>query len=663
MIELIFELKENPLEYDDVVVIPSYFPISPDFKLSTQIQSNEEIRRLPGGFEDVVRAISILPGVAQAQNGRNDLIIRGGSPSENLYVIDNLEANNINHFGTQGASGGPLSFINLDYVEETAFSTGGFGVRFGDKLSSVLDIKLRNGRSDRVGGKATISASQFGLDFEGPIKGNGSYLFSARRSYLDFIFKASGFSFVPEYWDYIGKINYNLGRSNNISLLTTGALDNVKYFNKTADDLFDNSRVLGSDQNQALNGITWLHLFPNGYTNVTVGFNYADYYYQQNDSLLIPIFKNNSFEKESYIKSEVIYQLSRYFELTAGAKTTNVIFRNDVLISDYTTDFGESLSIDKVYKSNATKASSFLQFSLNKDWLRITLGSRIDYFDLIKDKFEISPRLLGSLALNSNTKLNLSVGRYYQSPSYVWLIADPINRELSFLSADQYIAGIERLLRRDIKLSLEGYYKRYSNYPTSIDRRYIIMANTGAGFGGSDEGFASFGLDRLSSDGTGRSWGLELFAQKRFSELPYYGLVSIGYGKSEFTALDGIRRSSNWDQRWIVNLGGGYVFNSLWEAGIKFRLATGRPYTPFNSDGTKKTLFYNTKRLRTNHSLDIRVERRWMFSKWMMVTYIDIQNIYNRKQKDVPRWNERDGSVDDVAGIGILPTIGLSVSF
>jgi hypothetical protein len=163
-----FKLYENAIQLEKVVVKPSYFARLPEYKTSTQIQTNEEIRKLPGGFGDVVRAVSILPGVAQVQAGRNDLIIRGGAPSENLYVVDGFEIQNINHFGTQGSSGGPLSYINLDYIDQTSFSTGGFGVKYGDKLSSVLNIDLKDGRQDGLGGKGTISATQFGLDLEDP---------------------------------------------------------------------------------------------------------------------------------------------------------------------------------------------------------------------------------------------------------------------------------------------------------------------------------------------------------------------------------------------------------------------------------------------------------------------------------------------------------------
>ena len=121
-----FDLNEEPIQLNDITVKSEYFTKTPSEPISTTSFGYEEIRRSPGGFEDVVRALSVLPGVAQADAGRNDLIVRGGAPSENLYIVDGMEIPNINHFGTQGAAGGPLSYINLDFVKETSFSSGGF---------------------------------------------------------------------------------------------------------------------------------------------------------------------------------------------------------------------------------------------------------------------------------------------------------------------------------------------------------------------------------------------------------------------------------------------------------------------------------------------------------------------------------------------------------
>ncbi len=661
--ELTIPLMESAVQVDAVQVTASYFQKLPDTPLSTLTQSNEEIRRLPGGLEDVVRAISILPGVAQVQAGRNDLIVRGGAPSENLFLIDNIEVPNINHFGTQGASGGPLSFVNLDFVENTTFSTGGFGVRYGDRLSSVLTIDLRDGRRDKIGGKATISASQFGLNLEGPSGPSGEFIFSARRSYLDFIFKAAGFGFVPEYWDFLGKANYRLGNSDRLKVVAIAALDDVRFFNDTQKQRFDNSRILGSSQNEAVAGITWQHLFASGLVTVTAAHTYMDFRYVQSDSLLVPIFRNISVEREASLRSDILFHASKSTEVTLGILAKVPDFSSNVTLRPFATSFGDSLGINASYGATAFKGAVYGQVSQDLGFGRLTLGARVDYFNLIEHKVAFSPRLSVTVPLTAVTNLNASVGRYAQAPSYIWLVSNPTNRDLRFILANQYVLGVDHALRPDTRVSLEGYIKKYSDYPASTLRPYLVLANTGAGYGGSEDGFASFGLDPLSGGGTGESHGVELLAQKRLSEIPCYGTVSVSYNVTKFRGLDGVLRASSWDQRWILNVGGGYIPNSEWEFSTKFRYVTGRPYTPFNPDGTQDPAFYNALRITPNHSLDVRVDRRWSFATWTLITYVDIQNIYNRKPVDVPRYNPETRRAEQNASIGILPSIGVSAEF
>lgn len=661
--EISVAIMENLIQLEGVEVTAGYFTKIPDTPLSTLTQTNEEIRRLPGGLEDVARAIAILPGVAQVDGGRNDLIVRGGAPSENLFVIDNIEVPNINHFGTQGSSGGPLSFINLDFVENTSFSTGGFGTRYGDKLSSVLNITLREGRKDGIGGKATISASQFGLNLEGPVGKDANTLFSARRSYLDFIFKAAGFGFVPEYWDFLSKTSVRLGPKDQLSILAVAALDNVKYFNDTENKRFQNSRVLGSDQNQIVGGVSWQHLFAKGYSTVTFGQSYVDYNFRQSDSNLVRFFSNQSLEHESSIRGDVFVHLFKSTELMTGVQAKLIDFSADIFLRPFETRFGDSLNVDASFRTTGFKGSAYAQLSQVFGRSRLTLGGRIDYFDLI-EKYTFSPRVSYTVALTPATNLNASIGRYSQAPSYIWLAANAQNRSLEFIDVTQSVVGIDHMLRADTRVSLEGYVKRYSDYPASVMRPYLVLANTGAGFGGSEDGFSSFGFDPLVSRGSGSAQGVELLVQKKLSEVPCYGTVSVSYNRSEFKAIDGVERPSSFDQRWIINVGGGYVFNEKWEISTKFRYATGRPYTPYDQFGYQNPALYNAARIGANHSLDVRVDRRWSFSSWTLVTYADIQNVYNRKPLSVPRYNARLGQAEtNVSSIGILPSIGVSAEF
>jgi hypothetical protein len=661
--EITIELQESDVELGGVSVNAEFFRASPDVPVSTNLQSNEEIRRLPGGFEDVVRAVSILPGVAQASAGRNDLVVRGGAPSENLYIVDNLPVPNINHFGTQGASGGPLSFINLDFVGSTSFSSGGFGVKYGDRLSSILDIELRDGRQDRFGGKATISASQFGLNLEGPVTPGGSILLSARRSYLDFIFKAAGFGFVPEYWDFTAKAVYNPTQSDRITVLGLAAIDRVHLFNETADKRLDNSRILSSSQNEASTGLVWRHLFGSGYSIVTLSQNYSDFDYRQNDSLLNPVFLNSSVEVERVLRGEVVLEIPGGYELSAGVGGTVKRISSGMLLPPFRTSFGQTLAVNTSFDTSALKGSAFLQLSRTLGRLTLTAGLRADAFSLITAKPTLAPR--GSLLarLSDLTALSASVGMYYQNPSEVWLAAVPSNRNLSPISVAQYIIGIDHILRSDTRLRLEVYLKRYLDYPVSLARPYLILANTGAGFGGSEDGFAAFGLDPLVSAGRGEARGIEFSAQKKLSEIPCYGLMSISYNASRFTALDGVSRPNSFDQPWIITLGGGYCFNESWEVSTKFRYASGTPYTPMNGDGTQDASQYNSARLPARHSLDIRADHRWLFGTWTLIGFCDIQNIYNHREKSIPRYNKRLQIVEYPESIGILPSIGISAEF
>ena len=267
-----------------------------------------------------------------------------------------------------------------------------------------------------------------------------------------------------------------------------------------------------------------------------------------------------------------------------------------------------------------------------------------------------------SYFLTESTNLNFSTGIYRQAPSYIWLSV-PENRDLEPIQVNQYILGISHNLRDDTRVKLESFYKDYSKYPSSNLRPYLVLANTGAGFGGSEDNFSTFGLESLSSDGKGYSRGIELSVQKKSSRINHYGIASITFSETKFTGLDGIERTGQYDQRWIASLSAGYIFNEKWEAAVKFRYATGSPYTPFNPDGTQNVFDYLTRTLKDTHGLDVRVDRRWDFEGWALITYLDIQNIYNNKNITQVRWNYQEQKIDENEEIGILPSIGISLEF
>jgi len=223
--------------------------------------------------------------VAQASAGRNDLVVRGGAPSENLYLVDGFVVPNINHFGTQGATGGPISYINLDFVRETSFSSGGFPVNFGNNFHLSFQFDLRNGRTDRIGGKATISASEFGLDLEGPITQTAvsSFLYE-EAIWILFLMRPDLILFPNTTTRFLKQLLMLILKSNINYLL--GALDYVNFNNSTSDNRYQNSQILGSNQNNYLAGVSYQHLFDNGFYNIRLSRNYTNYDQYQNDTLL-----------------------------------------------------------------------------------------------------------------------------------------------------------------------------------------------------------------------------------------------------------------------------------------------------------------------------------------------------------------------------------------
>ena len=473
---------------------------------------------------------------------------------------------------------------------------------------------------------------------------------------------------MPEYWDFIGKANYSIDRANEVSFLMIGVLDNVRFFNDDLDQRFSNSRILGNSQDQYFSSLSWKHLRGNGFSTFSFGRTFNTYDFLQTDSLLAPVFVSNSREGETSLSADGVFLLDRSLELSFGAQGKFARIEGDFSWTPTQNSFLEDPNVGNLanaWDTTELKANAYVQLARTFfKRLRVTAGARLDYFNLIDEPAVVAPRASLRYELNDLTALTLSGGTYYQSPSYIWLMSNGANTRLRHVRVDQAVLGVERLLASDLRVRVEGYVKDYSDYPASVERPYLVLANTGAGFGGAEEGFASFGLDDLVSDGAGLSRGVELLVQKRLSDIPLYGILSLSYNNTEYTALDGVSRPGSYDQRIIFNLSGGWKIDNNWEVSAKFRYGTGTPYTGFLATGARGYAAFNGERLPDFHSLDLRVDRRWNFSGWNLITYIDIQNVYNRKNVQGYRWDPRNSRIESTGGsIGILPSIGVSAEF
>jgi hypothetical protein len=668
---VVVRLVAAPSDLAAFEVRATYFSPAIEGATSTQSLGSEAIRRAPGVQEDVIRAVALLPGVGVTQPGRNDLVVRGGAPFENLFLVDGIEVPNINHFGTQGSTGGPLSLINVDAVEQASFSAGGFAAKYGDRTASVTSITLREGNRERFAGEATLSATGGFLVGEGPLGDNGSFYVSARRSYLDFLFKAAGFGFVPAYADLQVKAVQDLTPRDKLSFLLIGADGTVTFFNDDADQRYENSRVAAPTQRQYFSGLTWRRLVPRGILDVTLGRTWTDFRTIQNDSLAPPntIFRAFSTEGEQSLRVDLSVQATPRVELSVGsvARYASNLSYDLLLPGALRTDAGgmpQPLAVDTTFTADRQALYTQLGWQATPR-LRTTVGLRGDRYGFLEGAFRTSPRLGARYTLTERTALTASAGRYWQAPSYIWLVGDPSNRTLNPFRADQAVVGIEHLPRADVKLQLEAFVKGYAEYPRRVFRPQAVLSPSGFDDVTSD---IPFGLEPLTATANGRSVGAEFFVQKQLSEIPVFGLASVSVSRTTFDGADGVRRPGSFDTRAIANAVLGWRPNARWELSGKFRVASGLPTTPFVESGPTAgqqdfTQWNGGERLPLFHALDLRVDRRWSLRSVQLISYIDIQNVYSRENVSGVRWDQRTGMVERNSSIGLLPSIGFSIEF
>ena len=665
---VVIDLQPRVFTLATVDVAPSYFEPTREAPVSTQRFTAEEIRRTPGVQEDVIRAVSVLPGVGVTTAGRNDLVVRGGAPFENLFVVDNIEVPNLNHFGTQGSTGGPVSLIPIEFVKDASLSAGGFGVRYGDRTSSVTTIALREGNRARRATTLNLSATGLGAIVEGPLPNDGSLLVSVRRSYLDFVFNAVGFPFIPAYTDVTLKAVQRPSARDELSFLFIGARDRITFKNDDADDRFDNSSVLGSSQDQYIAGATWKRLLPNGVLTSTLGRTWSRFDAAQRDSSNPPqqIFGAQSTEGETSLRTDLTLQLSARTEFSAGliAKYAGALDYDITLPGASRMDQNgvpRPLRVDTSF--TAFRQAAYVQNSLQlTDRLRLTLGLRGDWYQFLRNEIRLAPRGALAWSVDEANTFTLAGGQYYQAPQPIWLVGSRENlRTLQPLRADQLVAGWQRLLRPDLKLQVEAYGKRYSDYPARAFRPRAVLQPSGFDNVTND---IPYGLEPLVALGTGSVRGAEVLLQKRLSDVPVYGLISASYNRTRFRGLDGSTSVGAFDSPMVFNGLLGWRPNARWEFSGRVRSAAGLPTTPFTTAGQLDFARYNEgERLPQFFALDLRIDRRFVFRRSQLVTYIDVQNATSRKNISQIAWDARQRAAVPNESIGLLPSIGINWEF
>lgn len=646
-------LEEDISQLETVEIKSTASDKTEESPLSLRTIGANEIQRNPGGNRDISKVIQGLPGVTYTPSFRNDIIIRGGAPNENRFYLDGVEVPNINHFATQGSSGGPLGMINVDFIREVEFYSGAFPVNYGNALSSVFSFEQRDGRTDKWGGTFTLGSSDLGITAEGPFSEKSSLLFSARRSYLQFLFDALGLPFLPAYNDFQLKNKIKFDQKNELTIIGLGAID-VFELNLEDDTSAFQQYVLGnlpiqSQWNYVIGGV-YKHYRENGYATVVLSRNMLNnnaYKYLNNDETSESnlIFDYTSREAENKFRYEETTNIKGW-RLKGGVNYERIKYSNDTyqLIPVDT----EVITIDYISELKINKWGAFAQTSrqLFNNRLTLSIGIRADandYSDEMSNLFEqLSPRLSASYGITDKWSLNFNTGIYYQLPAYTVLgysegennFINQVNN-ITYIQSDHLVGGVEYRTNKGLRFSVEGFYKKYNNYPFSI-RDSVALANLGADFG-------VIGDEEVISTGVGRSYGVEFFAQQKLYK-NFYGIVAVTYVTSEFADKNGTYIASSWDNKTIISLTAGKKFKGNWEAGLKWRFSGGLPYTPYDANYSSLTYVWdlngqgvldfdqlNSKRLEPFHQLDIRIDKKWFFEHWNLDVYVDIQNLYNHK--------------------------------
>ncbi len=636
-------------QIEEVTITRKSYKTTAESPLSLRNITSEEVQKNAGSNRDVSKAILSFPGVGSTATFRNDLFIRGGSSAENKFYIDGIEVPVINHFQTQGASGGPRGIITVDFIKDVDFYSGAFPARRNGVLSSLFEFNLKSARKDKLGYKVILGLDDLQLMADGPLSRDQTWsgLFSVRKSNLQLLFKAIGLPFLPSYYDATFKVSKKFESGDELYFLGMGAKDSFK-FNEDAEPTLANltliDRLPVSPQWNYTVGAGYRHLAENGNWLFTLSRNMLDNqalkYYRNIEVPQNLLYDYNSQESENKFRVDRNFNIADY-QLSSGANINYARYYNASVsrnVTQSTVNF-DQLSSD----FNLLQYGLYLQAArkLLDDRLQISGGLRVDasnYSDNTNNPLEqFSPRLSLSYKFTDRLALNFNTGIYYQLPVYTALgftqngVLTNKNT-LKYIQNTHLVGGMEYNGPNSLRFTVEGYYKKYKNYPFSL-RNQISLANVGGDFG-------VVGSEPLDSRGFGETYGLEVLAQKRTLN-NFYGIAAYTFGYSRFSNASGILLPSSWDSRHILTMTAGKYFSRNWNVGARFRMQSGLPETPYDlqrsalvniwnvSNGPVQNFsLLNTSRGNLSHQLDIRGEKKWIFNKWQLTAYVDLVNAY-----------------------------------
>lgn len=697
------EVHLEPSVYDisEVKIRPSAFREKVEAPLSYRSIPIEEIERNPGGNRDISKVIQSYPGVGSSVAYRNDLIVRGGGPAENKFFLDGVEIPTINHFATQGASGGPVGILNVDFIREVDFFSGAYPANLGTPLSSVLSFQQKDGNTDRIKYRATIGASDLALTADGPIGEKTTMVVSARRSYLQFLFQMLELPFLPTYNDLQFKVKHKIDKKNEITFLGIGAYDDL-VLNEDANETEEQRYILGNiPTNNQWNytlGTVYKHFNNNGYHRLVLSHDKLDntaLKYQDN----IETSDNLNLDYHSY-ETNTRFRYENYFYKDNFKATTGFNIQHSKYFNDtYQRQYKENNVLEYRYNTDLSYWSygAFTQLSNTffDQRLLLSLGMRIDgssYASYTNNPFsQFAPRLSAKYFISDKWSVNLNGSKLYQLPvntilGYKDLNDNLVNKKnrVGYIHSDQLGLGLTCKPNEGTVFSAEGFLKFYDKYPFSVEDS-ISMASQGGDYG-------VVGTEEVTPTSKGRAYGMELLY--RNNNLKGINVTaSYTFFYSEFQDYKSEYIPSSWDVRHILAVTALKNLPKNWSVGMKYRFQGGAPFTPYDLDkSAQKEAWdvqgqgyldyskFNSDRLGAFSQLDLRIDKAWYYNRWSLMFYIDIQNVLASSTDTpnvlVPKYDDNgmpltdpndpskyDLKYLDVSSGNVLPTIGIMVEF
>ena len=693
-------MEKRDAEIEEVTVSVSPFRKTEESPVSLKTIGIAEIEKSPGANRDISKVIQSYAGVLSSPSFRNDIIIRGGGPSESRFYLDGVEVPNINHFATQGASGGAVGILNADLIREVNYYSGAFPSDRGNALSGVFEFAQVDGNADKMKFKGSLGASEVSATVDGSLSEKTSFIVSARRSYLKMLFTALKLPFLPTFNDMQFKVKTRFDAKNELTFIGLGAIDqnelNLDIKNPDDQQTYILGQLPENNQWSYTLGAVYKHFREKSYQTLVVSrsqlSNTATKYFDNDESSPNnKILDYTSQEVENKIRFENNMRMDG-FKANLGANIDFAQYSNTTLQKRFYD--GNILNVNYDTKLNLVKYGLFGQVSHEFFAERLTLsaGFRMDannYSSGMNNPLkQFSPRASASYQLTPEWSLNLNTGRYFQLPAYTTLGYQQNNEfvnkdNLKYISVDHFIGGLEFKPATTVQFSLEGFLKNYRDYPFSV-KDGISLANKGADYG-------VIGDEEVTSTSKGRAYGAEF--QARISSTKGYNLnLSYTLVRSEFQDGTGKYIVSAWDSKQILSLTGSASLKKGWQVGTRFRFVGGLPYTPFDLNRSSLISAWNLtggpyldySKLNANrfgvfHQLDVRVDKAYYLKKMTLKFYLDIQNLYNFQAQStdiVVRETDANGnflttdngtryvlrSVKNPSGT-VLPTIGVQVEF